>query len=101
VWIWQGLLWILTLLPGALLIDLGAYAIRHKRIIVCVGYIYDHVIAGPLAVVYGWYWIALGLWAIGYFVGLKTGSKAIRLWCWGLAVLAGLNGIRILIKYGL
>ena len=100
-WIWQGLLWALTLLPGVILIENGLYAIRHKRMVVVYGYIYNRVVTGPSAVGEGWWWIAVGLAALGYFVGLKTGSRTIRLWGWGLAVLAGLNALRILIKYGL
>lgn len=97
-WCWQTLLWFLAVSPGCLLIAYGASGVFEQRL-VTVGRLarYEHVWQGSAAVGWGWMFVGVGFWTLGYFCHLRTGRAIFKYVGWALALVAGAIGVSVLL----
>ena len=98
-WIWQTVLWLLTIAPGCLVIVYGASGVRQQRL-VTFGRLgrYEHAWRGADAVGWGWIFVGVGFWALGYFCHLKTGLAAVKFLGWAIGIIAGAIGVLVLLR---
>lgn len=93
------MLWLVTVSPGCLMITYGANGILQERLVTIGRFGRDnHVWTGAGAVGWGWIFVGVGFWALGYFSHLKTGYVMVKILGWVLGGIAAVIGVGVFLN---